>query len=291
MAISRLVYDSLNKKSMQFYINLEKTLILHETCNILWIICGEERVIIMTMIGNKIRKRRQELNMSRAQLAEEVQVTPSAIANYENGISYPKPDIFVSLMVVLEVDANYFYEEHVRNREIARACKRPISQDEIDALEKYRKLTSSGKKLVRMVIEEEYTRMQREAWISFPCVKDEGKGLNTLCKKNAEYFEFYVRKENIIDGMEFCLQIQTDKYEPIFRKGDVIALTEKKAGQNEIGIFSVNGVYYLRLLYQEQGVRKLKALNVLEQDIEVEAKDQFICMGTVLGKVQGMSDV
>ena len=48
----------------------------------------------MTMIGNKIRKRRQELNMSRVQLAEAVQVTPSAIANYENGISYPKPDIF-----------------------------------------------------------------------------------------------------------------------------------------------------------------------------------------------------
>lgn len=39
----------------------------------------------MTMIRNKIRKRRQELNMSRVQLAEAVQVTPSAIANYENG--------------------------------------------------------------------------------------------------------------------------------------------------------------------------------------------------------------
>ena len=35
----------------------------------------------MTMIRNKIRKRRQELNMSRVQLAEAVQVTPSAIAN------------------------------------------------------------------------------------------------------------------------------------------------------------------------------------------------------------------
>ena len=39
---------------------------------------------IMTMIENKIRKRRQELNMSRVQLAEAVQVTPSAIANYES---------------------------------------------------------------------------------------------------------------------------------------------------------------------------------------------------------------
>ena len=116
----------------------------------------------MTMIRNKIRKRRQELNMSRVQLAEAVQVTPSAIANYENGISYPKPDIFVALMITLEVDANYFYEEYVRNREIAIACKRAITQDEIYALEKYRQLTSSGKKLVRMVIEEEYSRMQQE---------------------------------------------------------------------------------------------------------------------------------
>ena len=63
--------------------------------------------------------------------------------------------------------------------------------------------------------------------------------------------------------MEFCLQLQTDRYEPVFRNGDVIALTEKKAGQNEIGIFLVNEVYYLRLLYQENEEKKLKALNVL----------------------------
>ena len=237
----------------------------------------------MTMIRNKIRKRRQELNMSRVQLAEAVQVTPSAIANYENGISYPKPDIFVALMITLEV--------YVRNREIAIACKRAITQDEIYALEKYRQLTSSGKKLVRMVIEEEYSRMQQEEWISFPCMKDMGGGIDAICKKRAEYFEFRVRKENMIDGMEFCLQLQTDRYEPVFRNGDVIALTEKKAGQNEIGIFLVNEVYYLRLLYQENEEKKLKALNVLEQDVVVKPKDRFICMGTVLGKVQGMPDL
>ena len=209
----------------------------------------------------------------------------------ENGISYPKPDIFVALMITLEVDANYFYEEYVRNREIAIACKRAITQDEIYALEKYRQLTSSGKKLVRMVIEEEYSRMQQEEWISFPCMKDMGGGIDAICKKRAEYFEFRVRKENMIDGMEFCLQLQTDRYEPVFRNGDVIALTEKKAGQNEIGIFLVNEVYYLRLLYQENEEKKLKALNVLEQDVVVKPKDRFICMGTVLGKVQGMPDL
>ena len=71
----------------------------------------------------------------------------------------------------------------------------------------------------------------------------------------------------------------------------MISLTDKKSVQNEIGIFLVNEVYYLRLLYQENEEKKLKALNVLEQDVVVKPKDRFICMGTVLGKVQGMPDL
>lgn len=43
--------------------------------------------------------------------------------------------------------------------------------------------------------------------------------------------------------------------------------------------------------YQENEEKKLKALNVLEQDVVVKPKDRFICMGTVLGKVQGMPDL
>ena len=71
----------------------------------------------------------------------------------------------------------------------------------------------------------------------------------------------------------------------------MITLTEKKTGQNEIEIFLVNEFYYLRLLYEENEEKKLKALNVLEQDVVVKPKDRFICMGTVLGKVQGMPDL
>ena len=65
-------------------------------------------------IGNQIRHRRTELNLSRGELANKIQVTPSAIANYENGISYPKPDILVALMNALEVDDNYLYREYKR---------------------------------------------------------------------------------------------------------------------------------------------------------------------------------
>ena len=46
--------------------------------------------------------------------------------------------------------------------------------------------------------------------------------------KRAEYFEFRVRKENMIDGMEFCLQLQTDRYEPVFRNRGCDRIDRKK---------------------------------------------------------------
>ena len=44
-------------------------------------------------IGKQIRRRRTELNLSRGELANKIHVTPSAIANYENGVSYPKVEL------------------------------------------------------------------------------------------------------------------------------------------------------------------------------------------------------
>lgn len=64
-------------------------------------------------LGDKLRQRRQEMGLTRPQLAAKICVTPSAIANYENGISTPKPDILISLINVLEVDANYMYSDYL----------------------------------------------------------------------------------------------------------------------------------------------------------------------------------
>ena len=66
-------------------------------------------------IGEQIRKRRRELNLSRSELAEQLHVTPSAVANYENGVRYPKPEIFLLLMDALKIDANYLFSDSISN--------------------------------------------------------------------------------------------------------------------------------------------------------------------------------
>ena len=88
-------------------------------------------------LGDKLRQRRQEMGLTRPQLAAKICVTPSAIANYENGISTPKPDILISLINVLEVDANYMYSDYLGNSQIIKIYDHSLSSEEVDAIKKY----------------------------------------------------------------------------------------------------------------------------------------------------------
>ena len=120
-------------------------------------------------LGDKLRQRRQEMRLTRPQLAAKICVTPSAIANYENGISTPKPDILISLINVLEVDAYYMYSDYLGNSQIIKIYDHSLSSEEVDAIKKYRELSKEGKRLVRLIINEEYSRTTVGNQLTFPC--------------------------------------------------------------------------------------------------------------------------
>lgn len=65
--------------------------------------------------GKQMRLRREELHLSRAALAEELGVSPSAISNYENGVSSPKEEVLLRLFDALEIDPNYLYRDSFRS--------------------------------------------------------------------------------------------------------------------------------------------------------------------------------
>ena len=117
-------------------------------------------------LGDKLRQRRQEMGLTRPQLAAKICVTPSAIANYENGVSYPKPDILVALMNALDVDANYLYRDYLSPRTIQRLYRNVLRPEEKESILKYRELSESRKSLVRLIIDEEYKRMNQSELIS-----------------------------------------------------------------------------------------------------------------------------
>ena len=56
--------------------------------------------------GEQLRRRREEMGLSRDDLAAMLGVTRSAIGNYETGVSTPKERVLLRLFDALQVDPN-----------------------------------------------------------------------------------------------------------------------------------------------------------------------------------------
>ena len=97
--------------------------------------------------GKQMRLRREELQLSRASLAEMLGVSPSAISNYENGVSSPKEEVLLRLFDALQIDPNYLY------RDSFRAVSFVCSHEEQALIEAYRALPPLGREAVRSLID------------------------------------------------------------------------------------------------------------------------------------------
>lgn len=106
-------------------------------------------------LNARIKERREQLGMSRPELAAKLGVTPSAIANYENSVSSPKIELLFKLFDALQCDANYLFQDEMTSPSAA-AMPTPA---ELEHIKKYRDLDDHGTRMVNMVLDEEYTRI------------------------------------------------------------------------------------------------------------------------------------
>ena len=61
--------------------------------------------------GSRLKEARIAEGFSRDELSQLLGVTRSAISNYENEFSHPKTDVIYKLFDVLNVDANYLFQD------------------------------------------------------------------------------------------------------------------------------------------------------------------------------------
>lgn len=102
-------------------------------------------------IGHKIREFRERRGMTQEELAQRLQVTTSAVGNYERGVSHPKEEVLLRLFDALgcqpnELFADYFTPDGAQQH-----------------LLKYQALDSHGKRLVDACTELEYGRVSAAA--------------------------------------------------------------------------------------------------------------------------------
>jgi transcriptional regulator with XRE-family HTH domain len=73
----------------------------------------EEKELIIVSIGKRLKEARIMRKMTQEDLAAAAGVTKGAIGNYETEVSSPKEAILIKLMEVLQIDANYLYQDYI----------------------------------------------------------------------------------------------------------------------------------------------------------------------------------
>jgi len=123
-------------------------------------------------IGTRIKDARIAKKLTQPQLAELIGVSKGAIGNYEADKSSPEDDILYRLIKVLDVDANYIFQDEI---EISKPSV--LLPKEADIIKKYRALDEHGIEMVNMVVDAEHRRCTGQPNIQLRAAR--GGGLNT----------------------------------------------------------------------------------------------------------------
>ena len=232
------------------------------------------------MIGDKIKERRNELNLKQSELSLMTGIKTTTISNYENNVSTPNEQNLYKLMDALKCDANFLFEwEETEQLQPTYAERQQIK--------KYRSLDEYGKKAVDGLLNTEYDRCTyhtaEQELIHLPksVLKASAGSGNWLDEQQLESVSVLdtpqSRKANLV------IEVDGDSMSPTYENGDnVLVNTKSDVAVGDIGIFIVDGSGYIKKL----GTDRLISVNPEYDDIFPTEYSDFRCVGKVLGKAE-----
>lgn len=234
-------------------------------------------------IGKRIKEARENAELTQAQLAKIIGVTPSAITNYENETSHPKENILYSLMNELKIDANFLFQDSINT------ISTNLSFDEQQHIKKYRSLDRHGKKAVDHILDDEYTRVVEQSLhveeAPAPYLYTKTEYLTGL-SAGTGLFVFddiptrVINVPEIYKDADFVIGVSGDSMQPTYFNGDKVAVKKCPCiDKGEIGVFMIDGSGYIK----ELGDGILISHNKNYDDIDLT--ESTVCIGKVLGKI------
>lgn len=233
-------------------------------------------------VGSRIKELRESKKMKQSDLAAIVGVTPSAIGNYETGVSHPKVDILYKIIKALNCDANYLFQDDIVAEQTFLTYKEQLHID------KYRLLDEFGKRAIDVLTDIEYERMQKTdttnesaatykmSYYDLPASAGIGNPLDYEALSTVQVTEVPPRKA------DYILKVSGDSMEPTFYDGDYIYVQKtSNLDYGDIGIFVLSGNVYIKE-YGENGLISHNPEYRL-----IDGTEDIRCLGRVLGKVDG----
>lgn len=233
--------------------------------------------------SERLRELRKGKQYSQSELASLVSVSVNAIANYENGLNYPKFPVMIDLMDALDCDANYFYQDY-----IALDHTKEMSEEENQIIEKFRKLNKHGKHAVKVILDAEYQCAAE--WLNSGNLKDimmytpvmKSKGYVLASKPK----HIKIVPTSVNEQAEFCVKMVSNMAKPMFRLGDVLLFRKEPVPHNEIGLFQVNGKIHIKKLFHVENEIMLMPFNTSMEPVAVSDSDKYEVLGKFIGKLE-----
>ena len=232
-------------------------------------------------IGTRIKERRLALNLTQEDLAKRLNVSKGAIANYENEVSTPKPDILFGVISALKCDANYLFQDMVEQKD-----ENALSIDEYRLVTKYRKLDEISKATTDNVISFEYEQSikrlnkQKEKAVYYLPEYDVPVSAGTGMPLDYSNCEIAELTEHPPKDASFIVTVSGDSMEPTFSDGDRLYISKDTAiDYGTIGLFMYRGDVYVKEYSPEGLVSHNSKYDVINKNEDIK------CIGKVLGKV------
>ena len=219
--------------------------------------------------GEQLRKRREELHISRNELADMLGISRSAIGNYETGISTPKEEVLLQLFDALRIDPNYLYRGSFQH---TFSC----NDEEQGLVEKYRGLPLSARQTVYALVEA-LGNFREELEGQKPAA--EKRRIPLYASPAAAGFTAPVFLEDyelievtgaVPQGAELAVRIQGDSMMPYIADGGVVYVNHDPLQNGDVGIFCVDGDMLCKQYYRDPlGIVYLFSLNRERAELDV----------------------
>ncbi len=238
--------------------------------------------------GERLRRRREELGLTRAELAERLGVSRSAVGNYETGISAPKEEILLQLFDALQVDPNYLYQDSFHTA--AFSC----SREEQRLLEKLRRLPLTGRQTVHTLVNS-LGAWQEELEAVRPAAAEprviplyaSPAAAGFAAPVFGEDYEMLTVTGDVPAGAELAVRIQGDSMTPWIADGSIVYVNHDPLSGGDVGIFCVDGDMLCKQYYRDPlGMVYLFSLNRRRADMDVvfhpDGGRSLTCFGRVM---------
>lgn len=241
--------------------------------------------------GEKIKQLRISHGMTQEDLANKLDIGKSAVSNYEKGYRKPKQSLIFKLANTFDVSINYFFPETTEN----------ISQPEILTI--YNQLNDERKEISLNFVKDQLKQQEEQSNVvqaDFSVkedgniysleqhrIKQEWRGYVSagtgefLFDEQVEYVEF--DENEVPDRSDFCLTVNGNSMEPIFKDGSYIFVEEKEEiPSGAIGVVIVDGEAFIKRVWFEGTQARLESFNKAYKDIIVTRNDSFKIIGKVV---------